>query len=334
MIPVIFPGQAPHQLCLGQKRCSPAFLPQCYVSRGQGFPPCGPCDQRLPFWAACLPIPEEFAEGHCPALPAELPKCPAPATATSASFGGCPSGGSRPSHLVRRGSSRCRPSPGVTSPPLPRGLTPNDIPPICTCHLLPPLPTLKPALSPSIFSPGRKCRPAGGLSGRSDRGIVCLGIPPSPRHPSLHPSPPPPPTYLPAPVQPPNLGCIGSGSSLPSFQMSHGGGALDLMSPHRACLLISLFSLSNSTLRFRRNYLRFSGVSTYSSPDQDRNEELTLAFLLYEPDHSQNDLFGFACFLDFCAPLSDCILRVSQVIQSDFIDQLCSFSSKLRQNSC
>ena len=57
------------------------------------------------------------------------PKRPASETATSASFSGRPSGGCRPSPLVSLGNLRWFPNPGVQSPPLPRGLTTNNMPP-------------------------------------------------------------------------------------------------------------------------------------------------------------------------------------------------------------
>ena len=152
-------------------------------------------------------------------LSCKLPKRPAPATASSASFGGRPLEAPGLTPLVQWGSLGWLPSPGVPSPPLPRGLTPNDIPPICTHHLLPPTSRLSlPAYSVLGGSAGQQVDYPGDQIGVSSALAFLQGTP--------HLISP----YLPATVQPPSLCCVGSGSSLPSFQGSHGGGALDLLS--------------------------------------------------------------------------------------------------------
>ena len=75
-----------HTNCvLAMERCSPAFLPQCRFSRGQHV---------RPYLKNQAELRRDIA---LPSLPSRRPpKCPAPATATSTSFGGRPSGGARP----------------------------------------------------------------------------------------------------------------------------------------------------------------------------------------------------------------------------------------------
>ena len=161
------------------------------------------------------------------ALPSRRPpKRSAPATAMSTSFGGRPPGSARPHPPRSPRKFKVFPSPGSqalpfqkTSPPM---TCPRSAPATC-CPPPPPPNPRKPALSPSSSRPGRSCRPAGGLSGLSDRGIVCLGIPP--RHPSLHPPPPPPPPTFQPPSNPQALAALdqevaallSKGTSSPGF---------------------------------------------------------------------------------------------------------------------
>ena len=69
-----------------------------------------------------------------------MAKCPALATATSASFGGGPSGGSRPNPPRQSRKSRRLTKPGVLSPPLKEASPPMTCPPFAPAACCPPPP--------------------------------------------------------------------------------------------------------------------------------------------------------------------------------------------------